>query len=64
MFIYPDGVMDAKDGFERDPIGFAIDAFLEPRYDDDITEVVKMQTRVEYDPSGEVPPNDEETGGP
>lgn len=60
MFIYPDGVLDAKQGFEEDPIGFMVDAYLEPRYDDDVTEVVKMETRVEYDPDGE-PPNDDET---
>jgi hypothetical protein len=61
MFIYPDGVLDAKQGFEDDPIGFAIDAFLEPRYDDDITEVVNLSTTVEYDPNEEAPPNDATT---
>jgi len=55
MFIYSDGVLEAKDGFEEDPIGYLVDAYLEPRYDDDFTEVVKMDTTVEYDPDQEAP---------
>jgi hypothetical protein len=59
QFIYPDGVLDAKQGFEDDPVGFAIDAFLEPRYDDDFTEVVKMGTWVEYHPEEDAQPDPE-----
>lgn len=55
VFVYPDGVLDAKEGFEKDPVGYAIDAFLEPRYDDDVTEVVSMSTTVEYHPDQEPP---------
>lgn len=62
-FRYPDGVLDAKQGFEDDPVGYAVDAWLEPRYDDDVTEVVSMTTTVEYDPNEEASPNDETTGG-
>jgi hypothetical protein len=61
MFIYPDGVLEAKQSFENDPIGFLVDAYLEPRYDDDVTEVVNMSTMVEYDPDEEPPPSDGET---
>jgi hypothetical protein len=56
-FMYADGVLEAKAGFEEDPLGQMVDAYLEPRYDDDITEVVKLSTTVEYDPEQE-PPND------
>ena len=49
IFKYPDGVVDAKQSFESDPVGHFIDAFLEPRYDDDVTEVVEMNTSVVYD---------------
>jgi hypothetical protein len=56
MYKYPDGVLDAKDGFEEDPVGFAVDAYLEPRYDDDVTEVVKAETWVEYHPEEDESP--------
>jgi hypothetical protein len=61
MFLYPDGVLEAKESFENDPVGFAIDAFLEPRYDDDVTEVVEMSTWVEYDPDEDASSGDDTT---
>lgn len=59
-FKYADGVLEQKDSVSADPIGFCVDAYLEPRHEGDITEVVNLALRVEYDPNEE-PPNDEET---
>jgi hypothetical protein len=52
-FRYPDGVTEQMAGFEGDPIGFCIDAYLEPRHEDDSTEVVSQDLQVEYDPDEE-----------
>jgi hypothetical protein len=59
-FKYADGVLEQKDSIAADPLGYCVDAYLEPRHEGDITEVVNFSLRVEYDPNEE-PPNDEET---
>ena len=48
IFRYADGVQEHMVSMDGDPIGYAIDAYLEPRYDADENMVVKRVCRVEY----------------
>jgi hypothetical protein len=49
IFKYGDGVMDDIEHIDDDTIGTAIDAYLEPRYDTDVFEVVDVKHRIEHD---------------
>lgn len=48
IFRYADGVLEHMVSMDNDPIGYAIDAYLEPRYDHDESEVIKRSAVVEY----------------
>ncbi len=49
IFKYGDGVMDDIEHVDDDTIGVAIDAYLEPKYDTDVFEVVDIKHRIEHD---------------
>jgi hypothetical protein len=46
---YTEGAMEAIETVDGDPIGTAIDAYLQPMYEDDSFEVIEKSHRTEYD---------------
>jgi hypothetical protein len=46
---YTEGAMESIETVDGDPIGSAIDAYLQPMYEDDSFEVLSKTHRTEYD---------------